>query len=317
MGVSWAVIMLFVYPVGMPCFYAWQLYRLKDVIASRQDKCYVFSEDGDVLQNDDGVSVVDKEVAKQRDDLLGMFKFLYWPYKPAYWYWDIVEMLRKTFLCGWIIVFGYGTTLQVIIGCMFCLLFIKVYAVHSPFASRDAATTAELSMWQIFAFYFISLLLRDESFSDSRSTDIDVSLIAVIVIGFMTECFVWKFGHGEDVQVDRSETKSNIKYLDSVRQFHKNDPSEFSPHDSKNCSSSHINIESKLPDDVTPKPSHDNIYNSRSSSKVVPIGDDENLSCDFVDESPLNNIPDVVYGKEDIIDNSDDDDDDDENVLMC
>ena len=51
----------------------------------------------------------------QEKATLDLYGSLYSQYQPEYWYWEIIEMLRKVFLCGGILTIAAGTSFQVIV----------------------------------------------------------------------------------------------------------------------------------------------------------------------------------------------------------
>lgn len=167
-GVAWASIMLLVFPVLLPALALWRLYTLKDLLA---------------IGDQPGGGEEDAARAQS----LRPVEFLVSPYRPECWFWEPVEQLRKVFLCGWLVVFDHGTTLQAVVGGLCCLLFIKARSVFSPYRDRGAALTAEYSLWALFFCYYIALLLRDESFAASRSGDLDTALLVLVVGGVLLE----------------------------------------------------------------------------------------------------------------------------------
>ena len=46
------------------------------------------------------------------------FEFLVRDYKPEYYYWEVVEMIRKLLLTGMIIFVDAGSTAQVFVACV-------------------------------------------------------------------------------------------------------------------------------------------------------------------------------------------------------
>jgi hypothetical protein len=323
-GVSWAVIMLFVYPVGLPCFYAWQLYRVKALISTRDEVLYQQDGEGLVLQDDSGARMVDTNKTQRRDDALGHFDFLFCQYKPKFWYWEVVEILRKVFLCGWLVVFGHGTTLQVILGVSFNLVFIKIYALFEPYRDVEASGTAECSIWQVFGIYFIALLLRDDSFSNSRSTDLDVVLMAIIVSGLIMEIFIiWRR------RFPRSSTIESYTVTEEVREQKRLDmavtkTSKSESKDDRSTKGSDKCLEMTVLEDhseedqaleelkAKPTTSGSSHSSAPSSGKVYPVTEDDAI----VDDDELEGEelpPSTLFDDGD----DDDDDDDDDNVLMC
>lgn len=189
-GAAWAAVMLLLLPVGLPCFYLWQLHSLKDLIATREQLMYVRGEDGHVLLDAAAEPVADEAMTAHRDAALGPLLFVFWPYRPECWYWEVVDMLRKVLLCGWLVVFRHSTTVQAVLGVLSCLLGIKVLGVGAPWRDGGAAVTAECASWQVLALFFIALLLRDQDFSAARGPDLDAALLSVVLLGVLVEAWL-------------------------------------------------------------------------------------------------------------------------------
>ena len=59
-------------------------------------------------------------------------------YKPTYYWWDCLEMLRKATLTGLLIFFRKGSLFQLVAAMTFCLGFLCTAAWLQPYASRTA-----------------------------------------------------------------------------------------------------------------------------------------------------------------------------------
>lgn len=80
-GLSWAIVMLFVYPLGIPMFYFYLLYRTKYYIATRNEN-------------------VDEITGQIRRAALFPLAFLFDAYKPKFWFWEVVEAFQRLFFTG-------------------------------------------------------------------------------------------------------------------------------------------------------------------------------------------------------------------------
>jgi hypothetical protein len=317
-GVSWAVLMLLVYPVGIPCVYLWQLYRIRNVIKTRNSVFYVLDSGGKILLNDSAEPIVDEEKTRQRDDVLLMLQFLYWQYKPTFWYWEVVDLLRKVFLCGWLVVFGHGTTLQVIVGGMLCLVFIKVYGVYSPYLDPDAGMTAECSIWQIFAFFYIALLLRDEGFSASRAVDLDGALMFIVVFGFLLESYnAWRHFADGGKRVESTVVNRENSYLSSEDAVKESLPSDswIKRGGGEEVGRVEMNVVQDYDRDRDQDSQEAELVKLKptgSASKLLP-----NSSIKVFPGADLDDEEEEEPHFRGLEDDEDDEDEDDENVLMC
>jgi hypothetical protein len=83
-GVTYAIFMIILYPVGLPALYYWLLYQHRLEISKRG----IYKLDDDTwLQS----------LSKLSEDAK-VLQFLYRDYKPQYWYFEIIETFRRLFL---------------------------------------------------------------------------------------------------------------------------------------------------------------------------------------------------------------------------
>lgn len=54
-------------------------------------------------------------------------RFLYSSYDPKYWYWEVIETFRRIVFTGVLAVMRQGSGLQIVIGFVVSVLFIKLY----------------------------------------------------------------------------------------------------------------------------------------------------------------------------------------------
>ncbi len=143
-GRSWAIAMIIVYPIGIPCMYAYLLWSERQRIKNR------------IMSESDSQSSV-----KTEDGLpLTRLKILYSMYKPEYWYWEVIETFQRLFLTGFLVLIYQGSAAQVIVGLVIVMMFAKVYVLYSPFIESNLTTLKEIVQWQLSAVFVVSLLLR-------------------------------------------------------------------------------------------------------------------------------------------------------------
>ncbi len=92
-------------------------------------------------------------------------KFLYHEYKPDFFWWEIIEMLRRLVLVGGMVLMQ-GSTMQLIIGTLFSLMFMLFQLQVQPFTNMFdgyLATTCSFSLVVIFlcAYAFKEAMLLD------------------------------------------------------------------------------------------------------------------------------------------------------------
>ena len=103
-GQNFAIFMIFVYPIGVPAFYFYQLYRRRFAIMYRE-----------VVSN--------KESTIDLSSDLMVYEFLFRYYTPAYWYFEVVETARRLILTAVISVTYSGSNLQIFVSIIFSFSF--------------------------------------------------------------------------------------------------------------------------------------------------------------------------------------------------
>ena len=88
-----------------------------------------------------------------------------WPpldqdYAPRYWYFEVLELLRKFLLTGIGIVLAPGTIAQVVFNVLVVLAAAVVYLTARPYAHASDNTVNVVAQWAMFVQLFAGLLLR-------------------------------------------------------------------------------------------------------------------------------------------------------------
>ena len=150
---TYAILMVFVYPIGIPAFFTWWLVRNRREL---------------------------KRPERQSMSGLQSYRFLWAAYRPACYYYEVVECARRIVLTGAAVFVLPGTAEQVAIVLLLAVIFMFISESISPFQSK-------LDMWLyrwgngiIMASMYVALLLKfDLAEEGSRSS----SAIAVLLIG--------------------------------------------------------------------------------------------------------------------------------------
>ncbi len=123
-----------------------------------QEKDVVVDDDDD--DNDDN----DEEMKQSKSINLSShalcLSMLWEPYKNEYWYWEVIECYRRIILTSLVSIISPGSPLQSISAILFTLFFIRLYASFLPYAVHSDNILAELGQVQIFATFFIALIIN-------------------------------------------------------------------------------------------------------------------------------------------------------------
>ena len=100
------LLLMVLWPIGVPAVLFWQMRGSKDLI---------LAEDPDALQK---------------------FDFVLGDYKITHWYWEVVELGRKLLLTGIISMFGRGTILQVVLATCLSFFFFALSVKEQPYNAQ-------------------------------------------------------------------------------------------------------------------------------------------------------------------------------------
>ncbi|CAM9320875.1 unnamed protein product, partial [Sphacelaria rigidula] len=147
----YASLMIFVYPIGVPAFFAWWL------VSNRHDLVKV------------GAIGTSLEAPEPLDHLQPM-RDLWAPYKSLRYFFEVVECGRRIALTGLAVFLMPGSSAQVAIEVVLAAVFIGLSDTLSPFADPFDASLYRCGNWVVFFSMYLALLLKvDASDEDSRS----------------------------------------------------------------------------------------------------------------------------------------------------
>jgi hypothetical protein len=81
------------------------------------------------------------------------YQFLVGDYKPQFFFWDTLEMLRKVFITGLVMFVSPGSLMQLVVALVFCLGFLTSTAWLQPYGARAA------NMFKVGAESALSMML--------------------------------------------------------------------------------------------------------------------------------------------------------------
>ena len=153
---TYAGIMIFVYPVGIPAVFAWVLFIYRDDIKS-------------VTEASNGSRAQPESEA---------IKDLWAPYKSSRYYYEVIECGRRIALTGLAVFIYPGSTAQVAIEALLAFVFYSISEIMNPFATPLDAWMYRSGTWVIYLSMYLALLLKvDTSDEDSHSQDVFAGLL--------------------------------------------------------------------------------------------------------------------------------------------
>lgn len=144
----YAWIMIALYPVGIPVFYAALLFRNRSLL------------------NKPSRLPSDSSLLKSTSDL--------WkPYKPSRYYYEVIECVRRISLTGLVLFTGdFDSAAQISVTLILAFVFSVVLEALAPYESRWDTWTSRTGHVVVFTSMYLALLLRvDVSNEDAASQD--------------------------------------------------------------------------------------------------------------------------------------------------
>lgn len=154
-----AGVMVAVYPVGIPLFYVFLLYRGRHTIT---------------------------DLSRDMDADVETFKDLWAPYKRQRYYYEVVECARRALLSGVVVfVFPRDSAAQVSTVLLLAVFFYVVFEVLSPYIHEKEMWLSRVGHLVIILSIYMALLLKvDVSDEQHRSQDL-FALVLVVVQSMM------------------------------------------------------------------------------------------------------------------------------------
>lgn len=170
---TYAVLMILVYPIGIPAMYTVLLYKERFVLAIEQHQNLADKPRLHAIQKTffgfratTSVRSPDPEKQKALEEEWEELKtnhylaFLIAPYERRVYWFEVVEVYRRLLLSGVLVLFGAGSVFQVLMACAICLISIKVFIFYDAFADDDDDILAEVAQWQLFGVLSVGMVIR-------------------------------------------------------------------------------------------------------------------------------------------------------------
>jgi hypothetical protein len=167
-GRAWAIAMVFVYPIGIPLFYSFILYRSRQDIQSHHD------------------ASLSREQLEQLSQRTKPIQSLFLSYKPHFWYWEVVETISSLILTGVLLLIAQGSAIQIVIGEIFASIIMLLHNYCEPYIDPNLQRAKHISHWQILGLFFAALLLKADFGSIRRST-LGIFLILMLLYGMAAD----------------------------------------------------------------------------------------------------------------------------------
>ena len=169
--------MVMIFPFGVTAAYSHLLYKNRDKIKQ------------------------DLEIREKDEELMSL-SFLFDPYKPEYWYFEIIETIRRLLMTGVLSVIEPGSYPQLSYGLSLSIFFTILFSFLKPYHSRKDNWIAILSSAQHIPIFLASSFMKYNSLNlDENARNVmlmDALIMTSIVVSFLLLIW-WAFFLKDDL----------------------------------------------------------------------------------------------------------------------
>jgi hypothetical protein len=151
------VFMILLYPLGIPARYIYMLWRHRVNLRKTDNK-------------------------REIDVSLHTTSFLWSPYTPNTYWWEVVECIRRLLLAGFLVFILPGTAGQAALSCVFAIFSFVVFGHHKSLAVPLDSKNYLLGCIILFLSMFTALLLKvDYIGADSYQSQKAISVVLILL----------------------------------------------------------------------------------------------------------------------------------------
>jgi hypothetical protein len=110
------------------------------------------------------------------------FGTLYYQYEPRFWWFEFGCTMRKMILTGALVLFGAGTTPQVVIALAVCIFWLQLVTNLKPFGEDVDDRLAQVEGMQVLFTLLIGHVLQLQAATESSTASEENSLGVVLII---------------------------------------------------------------------------------------------------------------------------------------
>jgi len=206
---GFAAVAFFIYPVGIPCLYLYELFSKHR---------YLYEQDWDDLAAHDRATISDArhallspaEMAMKHQRTVAKYGFLYSDYEPRAYYWEIVMLIQKLLLTGLLIFIKPGTVSQLAAGFVISLGFFVAHVRILAYKDDDDDDFQFASMLTITLNLFGGILLmaetqEEDTYGAATMTILFFAINAGMALLFIYLVYMSFMGLGESSRVTLRE----------------------------------------------------------------------------------------------------------------
>lgn len=178
--VTYGILMIFLYPIGIPLVYALVLFRNRSSINPDWRKVVDVAEKRFVSNR-----VIQAEKIKVRNTVeeIDNIKLLFDSFVPKRWYFELFDCARRLLLGAVPVLIFRGSSLQIIIVLLVSLCSVATFMFFKPYIHAHDNNLAILAQWSITFIVISAMTINVEALGDGTNGD---GLGAVLIVVNLT-----------------------------------------------------------------------------------------------------------------------------------
>jgi len=163
--IPYALLMILIYPIGIPLFYSVMLSKQKHV-----------------LSDEEAV----KREASADFPTIGHLTFLTQAYKSKYFYFEVLECVRRLLLASVVGMLPADGVVAPTFGILLCFVFLYVFIDFRPYRNEDDSNLGIILQYSITLFFLAGLLAKvnvTTNMAPSEATLFGYALMVILLLG--------------------------------------------------------------------------------------------------------------------------------------
>ena len=186
--VIYAIFMILVYPVGIPCAYFAILFTKRDRINPNAD------------------STASKLSRRRTDKSLAPIEFLFKYVRPERWWFEVADAVRRVMMVGVLVFVKDDRARIACVGFSMACACLVLFEKSEPYLTASVNALAVVAQWQLMCVYFAAILLKGEPF-EFEASKLMLALVIVNIV-LILGTFVAQYIKGS------SEQEAKLKMLE-------------------------------------------------------------------------------------------------------
>ena len=126
---------------------------------------------------------------EKHEELKDELGTLYLQYEKQFWFWELIEMLKKIFFTGLLVVLGNEFAFTIVVAILVQFTYILIVERYEPYGTVRDDLVQLISSIQLFLTLFAALILKLQANNDSLN-DTDSQVLGIVLILLNSSTFV-------------------------------------------------------------------------------------------------------------------------------